>query len=495
MDKLNFENYKFELSECEARKLKLLQQKFIKSYIDNKDKMEIEDWLVNELKNNLPKKTDIEIAEMSKEIVETIKINENNKKSLQEAINTGRSKESWFAANLKKLVSNFTTSQTAEYLYGLDEAIESANESMYSTITTKSGLINQNVNLDGFIAEQYHVNSFNLQAEIKGSEYRAKVLIPKEGQTYGKNSVDIVIKDKQGKIVKKYQSKYYLDAKSTQKALESGDYRGQRKLVAEEQVKDINNATEYIESPDGIRSQPLSKQKAKDLQKEAQSGNWNDLNWNEYKSKDLAIGIGKQVGYAAIQGVAIGAGMKLATKVWNGEEIKAEEVVEQALVSGADFGLKAATAGALKVSVEKGIVKAIPKGTPAGTIANIAYVAVENVKVLGKVATGELTVKEGLNRMEQTTVATVAGIAGSAKGTAIGATIGTVFGPVGTVVGGFVGGTIGYIAGSKVAETVVKGVQRVREKAKEIVKEIGSSVVSVVGNAWNGVKNFICLTN
>ena len=38
-----------------------------------------------------------------------------------------------------------------------------------------------------------------------------------------------------------------------------------------------------------------------------------------------------------------------------GEEIEADEVVETAIVSGADFGIKAATAGALKVGVEKEI--------------------------------------------------------------------------------------------------------------------------------------------
>jgi len=48
-------------------------------------------------------------------------------------------------------------------------------------------------------------------------------------------------------------------------------------------------------------------------------------------------------------------------------------------MSGADFGIKAATAGALKVAVEKGVVTVIPKGTPAGTIANIAYIASEKI--------------------------------------------------------------------------------------------------------------------
>lgn len=64
--------------------------------------------------------------------------------------------------------------------------------------------------------------------------------------------------------------------------------------------------------------------------------------------------------------------------------IKGEEVVETALVSGADFGVKAATAGAIKVGVEKEIIKVIPKGTPASTIANITFVAVEDAKVVGK---------------------------------------------------------------------------------------------------------------
>lgn len=36
------------------------------------------------------------------------------------------------------------------------------------------------------------------------------------------------------------------------------------------------------------------------MRDEAQSGNWNDLNWNEYAKRDLAIGIGKHAGYAAL---------------------------------------------------------------------------------------------------------------------------------------------------------------------------------------------------
>ena len=45
-------------------------------------------------------------------------------------------------------------------------------------------------------------------------------------------------------------------------------------------------------------------------------------------------------------------------------------------------GIKTVTAGALKVAVEKGIITIIPKGTPAGVIANLACISIENVKIL-----------------------------------------------------------------------------------------------------------------
>ena len=123
------------------------------------------------------------------------------------------------------------------------------------------------------------------------------------------------------------------------------------------------------------------------MRNEAQSGKWNELNWNEYATKDLALGIGKQAGQAALQGAAISVGFDIAQKLWEGEEIEGADVVETALKGGADFGIKAAAAGALKVGAEKEIIKFIPKGTPASTITNIAFVAIEDAKVMGEMVT------------------------------------------------------------------------------------------------------------
>lgn len=480
-----------QISIDEAQKLKPIQKKFIESYLEHKNSMCVEEWLRAEMAENLPEYSPEEIKQMSDEILATLKVQEEKKTSLEKAIVNGRSKESWFAAETKKAISCMSTQESSQYLQELDYALNEANKSLYRTIYTKAGAgsINQNPNLDGFIAEQYHAQTFNLNADATGSLYRAKVLEP-TGNGYAKNSVDVVIVDETGHVVKRYQSKYCKDADATAKAFEHGDYRGQQKLVPEGQEQVIGKkVTTVIEAPDGTTSTPLSKERAKKLQKEAQSGEWNDLNWNEYKTKDLAAGIGKQAGQAALMGAAIGVGFDVAQKVWNGEEIKGEEFVETAIISGADFGIKAAASGALKVGVEKGIVSAIPKGTPAGTIANIAYVAIEDAKVVGKIATGELSVKEGIEKIEQTTVATVAGLSTMGEGAAVGAAVGTIFGPVGTAIGGFIGGTIGYMAGSKVGETIAKGAQKIRDGAFKAVKKVASGVKHTASAVTSGIKS------
>ena len=64
---------------------------------------------------------------------------------------------------------------------------------MINVVTTQAGTINQNPNLDGFIAEQELVNTFNANASLENSNFRARVLQPDAGQTYGKNSVDIAV--------------------------------------------------------------------------------------------------------------------------------------------------------------------------------------------------------------------------------------------------------------------------------------------------------------
>lgn len=484
------EAYKPIIKADECENLIPIITDFVSDYAKNQDKP-IEEWLSNKLQKELPDCDYEEIMQITNEVVGTLKMHEDNKKSLSKAIENGRSKESWFASTTKKAVSAMSMQETIKYLDGLDQAVKQCNESLRFTVETQAGIVSRNPNLDGFIAEQYHAQTFNMNAKASGSPYRAKVLEP-NGKGYNKNSVDLAIVDGDGVVVRRYQSKYCKDAKATESAFNKGDYRGQRGVVPDGQETQISrNVTNKIEAPDGTSSNPLTKSRAEQMRDEAQSGKWKDLNWNEYATKDLAVGIAKQAGSAALCSAALSVGFDIAQKAWNDEKIEVEDLVETALVTGTDSGIKAAATGALKVGVEKGVISVIPKGTPATALATIAYVGIENAKVMGEMASGELTLKEGVDKLEQTTVSSVAGLAAGTYGAVEGAAIGfSVGGPVGAAFGGFLGGTVAFMAGSKAGETVVKGVQKVRDKVVETAKETCSSIKSGFSSICEGIRSF-----
>ena len=252
-----------------------------------------------------------------------------------------------------------------------------------------------------------------MNATARGSHYRARVLKP-EGKSYTKNSVDDVIDNLDtGRIARRYQIKYGSTIERSKAMYEAGNYRGQRLLTPADQMQ----------APDGTTSNLLSKQEAKELQAQAQGDKWEGLSWNDYAIKDVAMGIAKNAGKAGAQGLLVGAGFELARQVYSGKEIDGDELIETGLKTGADFGVKTAVAGGLKVASEKGLIACLPKGTPADVITTIAFTAVENVKVLSHVASGELTPIEGFEKFEQVTTSSVCGLASAAKGTAIGAEV------------------------------------------------------------------------
>lgn len=477
--------------EKELQQLNPILSDFIKTAAKNTG-TPIDSWLIPKIQKYLPEKTPEEIQQMTEEIISTLKTASEKQASLTSAIANGRSKESWFASEIKQYTSHMSTQESMEYVKSLDQALTDANEALHNTFITQTGSINQNPNLDGYLAEQWHAQTFNLNAAAKGSQYHAEVKEPPAGTAYGKNSVDLSIKNKIGHEVRRYQAKFCKDAAATNRAFRSGDYRGQRKLVPADQAERISNSSDVIKAPDGTTSNPLTKRQALELRDAAQNKKWQDLTWSEYKLKDVSIGIGKQAGLAAVQGAAVGTGIYMVQKIFNGEKIDADELVENAIRNGTDTGIKAAAASALKVGIEKNIISFIPKGTPISILANIANIAVENVKILAKIASGELSFKDGLDKMQQVIVSAVAGMATSAEGAAIGAAIGTALGPIGTVVGGAIGGMIGYIAGSKIGEVIVKTAQKIRDISKTIVTKVydyGKSIVSstydLLCSAWD----------
>ena len=99
-----------------------------------------------------------------------------------------------------------------------------------------------------------------ITAKAGSKSYRIYLTVLNKKHSWKKVSEKKATCTEEGVI--KYSCKYCKDVKSTQRAFEHGDYRGQRKLVADGQEKLIKNASNVIESPDGVKSNSLSKDDA-----------------------------------------------------------------------------------------------------------------------------------------------------------------------------------------------------------------------------------------
>lgn len=106
------------------------------------------------------------------------------------------------------------------------------------------------------------------------------------------------------------------------------------------------------------------------------------------------------------------------------------------------------------------MISLLPPGTPAGTLAKIACVGVENVKILWKVVKGDLTMSEAMEHMGRTSVSMYAGLSAGAVGAGIGAAALSWIPIVGPIAGGVVGGLVGYTAGSKVGEKIFEELRK-----------------------------------
>ncbi|MDQ7073578.1 MAG: hypothetical protein Q9O24_00020 [Gammaproteobacteria bacterium] len=336
---------------------------FMRSYKTKSVDLTDAKWLANEF-SKYPKLwlTEHEREQDANTIIGSIDNFETAKNELNNYYDRGLSRDNWLKDKIEISSKANGVNDFNQYASTIDTALDQANRNNVDVIYNKNGQISLNPNLDGFIAEHHHANTFNIDAAARGSEYRAEVLEPKLGGSFGKNTVDVVIKDGEGRIIRKYQSKYGADAKSTEKALEKGDYRGQRKLVPRDQGKDIDNSTETIEV-DGVSSEPLSKKEAKEFQRKAQEDALaKKYDWNETSHVDISKHIGKQAGMAAALSVGFQGVRILGRRIWNGitgKENKAvgedvQEFVESAIKSGASVGLTVAATGAVTVAIKSG---------------------------------------------------------------------------------------------------------------------------------------------
>ena len=547
----------FSLRGSRKRKTEQIIQKFLRSYAENEksqDKKDLKTWLVSELQNELPNKKAEDIEKIATELISGIEIYYTKKKEVEKYQSLGITNGDYVGNEIlekvadeieeaeivdtkeiiedMKEVSNIlsqyneamiyetaaikepqlvanvlSTKFVNNYIDTVNTAIDNANKTIIESVTTKAGTINQNPNLDGFIFEEHHAGTFNIDASVKQKPYHAEALKPELGETYGKNSIDIVIEDS-GKYVKKYSAKAYKNANETAKSfydkITGYKYKFQSKLVPTEQTSEIANSVDKIKF-DNVESKGITKTEIKNIQNELQSGN-KKIDIFSFKKDVNTISISKQIGKQAMvngtMGLGIGMVANIGANIITGKGVEAEEVIEAGIKTGASMGMATAVAGGIRVAVEKKVIPTVfSRILTNNTIGTVAVASMDIVGTAFKLGSGEITLGKAVKDIGKSVGAAYGAIVASgwgyAGGMAIAGMIGLgTIGAVGTILGvgvAVVAGAVCATVGSKVAgaiasgigavaETIVDGAVNIVKKGKEVVKSLASGV-------WNGVKS------
>ena len=546
----------FSLRGSRKRKTEEIIKKFLKSYAENEknqDKKDLKTWLISELQNELSNKKVKDIEKIATELISGIEIYYQKKKEVEKYQSVGISNGDYIgnqilekvtdeiekaeivdtkeviedmkeASNIlsqynetmiyetaaikePQLVANvLSTKSVNNYVDTVNTTIDSANKTLMESVTTKAGTINQNPYLDGFIFEEYHAGTFNIDATVKQKPYHAKVLKPKLGETYRKNSIDIVIEDS-GKYVKKYSAKAYKITNGTAKSFYDKNgykYKFQSKLVPTDQVGDIVNSVDKVKY-NNVESKGITKTEIKDIQNGLQSGNKKADIFN-FKKDVNTISISKQIGKQAMVNGTMGlvAGMveNIGTKIIQGKEVEVEEVIEAGIKTGTSMGMATAVAGGIRVAVEKKVIPTVfSRMLTNNTIGAIAASSMDIMGIAFKLGSGEISlgkaVKDVGNSLGAGYGAIISSGIGFSGGMALATTIGLgTIGTVGTILTGglaLVAGAVCGVIGSNIALKIANGLGKITEtvvdKAVDIVKSGMNTVKNMASGFINTVKS------
>lgn len=489
------------ITEKEARTVKRLFQKNLRSYEKKSASMTDEEWLEEMFKKELPdSRSPEQVKQDAKEIVDGIQSYGENLRSIDEAAESGISKERWLAGKMQEASADMTANEFGKNLQSWDDILSKKNAELSEALRRSAdGNIKMSPNLDGNIAEHMIAGTAEMSGALQGKNVKVEVR-----DVFTANSVDVRAINLDTGEYQNYQLKFGKDAQATIELIERGNYNNQRIVVPKEQLEEVQSyfhakgsnktITDHIEAY-GAVGKSFTKEDMKSIQIAAQESNTPpEMSYNDFRTKDLTMSVAKNAGVMALHSMAVTTGLNIVSKVFKGEAVEADELVESAIETGVDTSVKVVAAGTLDVAVKKEVIRCIPKTTPTGVIANIACVGVENVKILSKIASGELSLTQGIDHMGRTSVSMAGGFVGMAKGTAAGAAAGVALAACVPVIGlplgvvtGFVGGMVGYFGGSKIGEavynagkTVAKAAVGVAKAAWEGIKAVGRGVVDVV---------------
>lgn len=142
------------LTEKEAKAVKELFQKCLKSYEEKSADISDKEWLAQLLRNELPNMSDDEIESDADEIMKSINTFDENLASCNQAAQYGISKEKWLANKIEESSVGMSVVEYGNKLQQYDEFLYTKNVEISDALSRSSdGHIMMSPNLDGNIAE------------------------------------------------------------------------------------------------------------------------------------------------------------------------------------------------------------------------------------------------------------------------------------------------------------------------------------------------------
>jgi len=348
-----------------------------------------------------------------------------------------------------------------------DMAVENAMEDMITQANRYKN--NSLASVNGFVAETYHVGSYNVKSVLS----RKNLIAFREKNG---NHGDYFIKDmKNGKIVQKGEFKYYSTSAKTENAMRG---YGSRKVIGPadqvEEIKKIakkrelsnkitrpqiakehktvrNNVKDSIGNED-LHSTPKTLKESRRLTRRVQK--------NKLNSGDVLPEINESVTMAFKSGFMEGAkngaittgvisAVSDVSDVVNGKK-SVKEAIKHSAVETAKGTLDSAVKSAAG-STAKAVSKSLAEKTSSTLLKKtlnssvpvaVAVSSVEIAKHAVDFATGKIDGREFSKKSSKSVAVTAGGYAGAE----LGAVIGTFICPgVGTAIGSFVGGALGSL--------------------------------------------------
>lgn len=379
---------------------------FLQSYFEKDAKVSDQDWLKRKLQENGLELTEEELEQYSAALIGSVQSFTDSLNSLEKCRAEGLSAEEW----LQKKIDESGCELTPEEMKQASEAYAQANQRLQRNLKAEEVGQNANSSMTDIVAEQQIIDDFNILAWADGAQYEAVIDQPTEDSVYGNNLFDIAIVDKQtGEKLESYQVIYGNTIQETIDLVNETTTAGQTIIVPANMVEEVRKACLFKEISDHIggtgqvptegepfrleEAQTLLKRKLPEMAEQFMVNPREfikDFAQNAFSSGVLSAGL--------LQGVK---------KIADNEEVEDDDVkklIEEALLSKDNNGLKTAVAGAIAAAAHKKLIDVLPSYTPPAVAANIASIGLENIKVFAQVEQGTITAEDGIEKIGNTSM-------------------------------------------------------------------------------------------